>query len=122
MVDGSEAFRERPNNSAIRIMASLFGPMRGTYHGPYPTREEALASLEGSDVRVSPEEFQTGKSPYSVPTPLVFDEFYREDSRFLMDSRIQMAPYRESTVILGTRKYVHLLDRFTGKLYARYEK
>ena len=42
---GAVFFWTVPNNAAVRLMAALFGPMPGSYDGPYPTREEALAAL-----------------------------------------------------------------------------
>jgi hypothetical protein len=64
MVDGTEWMRDEPYNTAVRLMVKLFGPMSGSYAGPYPTQAEAeavlaasvpvpLAELAGDRVRVS---------------------------------------------------------------------
>ena len=45
LVDGSEDFTQIPNNAAVAMLVRLFGPQRGTYTGPYPTREQAFAAL-----------------------------------------------------------------------------
>lgn len=52
--DGSEELRDGPYNTAVMLMIQLFGPMPGSYTGPYPTREEARAAVEeGTEVLVA---------------------------------------------------------------------
>lgn len=49
LVTGWEWMLDIPNNAALRSMTAVLGPMHGTYTGPYPTKDEALASLAGAD-------------------------------------------------------------------------
>lgn len=45
LVNGGEILTLVPHNTAVRLMSAVFGRMRGTYDGPYPTRDEAQAAL-----------------------------------------------------------------------------
>ncbi|MHC4717403.1 MAG: hypothetical protein ACYS5V_10570 [Planctomycetota bacterium] len=49
LVTGGEFLWSLPHNAGVRLMAALFGPMRGSYDGPYPTREEAVTALGAAD-------------------------------------------------------------------------
>jgi hypothetical protein len=42
---GAEWIRDLPYNAALRTMVKAFGPMRGTYTGPFPDQPTAYASL-----------------------------------------------------------------------------
>ncbi len=42
---GDEDFVQSIHNLSVCAMIRLFGPMRGSYLGPYPTRDEALAAV-----------------------------------------------------------------------------
>ena len=46
LVSGVELFTDLPYNVALKMMGTLFGPMKGAYDGPYPSREEAWRLLE----------------------------------------------------------------------------
>jgi hypothetical protein len=55
VVHGDEWMYLGPHNAAVRAMSTLFGPMPGTYTGPYPTESQAIAiAAEGAPV--SPQE------------------------------------------------------------------
>lgn len=45
IVSGNEWVWQEPNNLALRMMAALFGPLPGSYRGPYPTAAEARDTL-----------------------------------------------------------------------------
>jgi len=45
IASGNEWVWQEPNNLALRMMATLFGPMPGSYQGPYPTAGEATDTL-----------------------------------------------------------------------------
>lgn len=45
IVSGNEWLTHGPNNLAVRKLTQWFGPQRGTYRGPYPSAEEALAAV-----------------------------------------------------------------------------
>ncbi len=52
---GDEWVRAWPNNGAVKLMIAMFGPMPGTYHGPYPTIHEAERLFEAqAPVRFEP--------------------------------------------------------------------
>jgi hypothetical protein len=42
VVTGGEWLFEIPHNAGLKTMCAVFGPPRHTYHGPYPTLEQAL--------------------------------------------------------------------------------
>jgi hypothetical protein len=46
IVSGDEWMTQSPHNAGLRLMTTLFGPPRGTYHGPYPSKEEAMRVTE----------------------------------------------------------------------------
>lgn len=46
LVYGGEWVWQAPHNAGLRLMLSLFGLPPGTYHGPYPTKSEAIAMTE----------------------------------------------------------------------------
>jgi len=49
LIGGGESLVIIPNNAAVQMMTSVFGLMKGAYDGPYPTKEEALAALNGAE-------------------------------------------------------------------------
>jgi hypothetical protein len=51
---GIEPLTQRPNNAAVSWLGSVFGPMRGAYRGPYPTKPEALALLADAPAIAGP--------------------------------------------------------------------
>ena len=60
LVSGNELVFSLPHNSAVRMMAKVFGPPSNSYDGPYPTKEEAMALTE--DAATTPvREFLEGK-------------------------------------------------------------
>jgi hypothetical protein len=48
LVTGTEILTHIPNNVAIALLTKVFGPMRGTFDGPYPSRAEAKTALQGA--------------------------------------------------------------------------
>jgi hypothetical protein len=45
LVYGDEWMFQEPYNGAVRLATTWFGPMPGTYTGPYPTETEAIAAV-----------------------------------------------------------------------------
>jgi hypothetical protein len=45
LVVGCDLVWQVPNNLGVGLMGLVFGPMSGTYDGPYPTKDEAAAAL-----------------------------------------------------------------------------
>lgn len=42
LVTGNEWLTRSPHNAGLRLMVNLFGGPKGTYHGPYPSKAEAV--------------------------------------------------------------------------------
>lgn len=60
VVYGGEWVYHDAHNSGLRLMLFLLGPPPKTYHGPYPSQEEAINATAKAAL-VSPEEFEAGK-------------------------------------------------------------
>lgn len=63
VIRGHEWASILPHNLALRTMVFLFGPPAGTYDGPYPTREEAMAAVSATGTLVSVQQFAAGTIP-----------------------------------------------------------
>lgn len=50
---GGEWVFQLPYNTGVMLLTALFGPMPGTYRGPYPSRDEAVALLETQGVPIA---------------------------------------------------------------------
>jgi hypothetical protein len=103
-----------PNNATVRLLAAVFGPMRGTFHGPYPTPEEAAELLAGG--------FEIGPVPERSEWAENLD---CEAVRALVQAQPDMeerarrcALYREQTLVLGDAREALLIERKTGRRYA----
>jgi hypothetical protein len=46
--EGGELITQLPNNIALKLMGALFGPMPGSYHGEYPTSQEAILAIRSA--------------------------------------------------------------------------
>jgi hypothetical protein len=60
MVSGGEWLVTAPNNLAVSLNTRLFGFMRGSYTGPWPSAAEARATLQHGQP-VSPEDLAAGQ-------------------------------------------------------------
>ena len=45
VVSGNEWIFQDPYNGVVRFMISTFGPMKGSYDGPFPTKKQVFAAL-----------------------------------------------------------------------------
>lgn len=117
-VTGTEFLTHTPNNIAVRIMVRVFGPMRGTYHGPYPTREETREVLRGSEVIVTARALGYARSPGGLTGDCA--QLARQFPPTEREPAARCAIFERSTVVLGHRDYAVLVDRHTGHQYARY--
>jgi len=118
MVHGTEILTHVPNNLAITMLTDVFGPMRGTYHGPYPSREEAGETLRGARDAVG----------FDAIDALQFQQQPAPDcgalaARFPVREGVEGARcgmFKNSTIVLGHEGRVILVDPRNGKVYARY--
>ena len=120
-MDGSEWLRETPNNLAIQILTIIFGPMRGAYTGPYPSREEAIQAVNTSRLQFLPGEFSRVAAGLRLPSGEPIEVIERQ-FKWALDSDLPISAmiYQDETIILGREKCVFLVERRTGKIYARY--
>jgi hypothetical protein len=115
MVSGFEIFTHAPNNAAITMMATLFGPMPGAYHGPYPDREQAREALRRSKDTVYANLFGGGFGPVKDCAAL------RDVAGLQGDHpTARCALFESSTLLLGYEDRIVLVDRDTGRSYAHY--
>lgn len=63
VISGNEWAIILPHNLALHAMVFLFGPPAGSYDGPYPTREEAMAAVSAGGIPVSSRQFVMGTIP-----------------------------------------------------------
>lgn len=119
IVNGSEFLSQSPNNIAIQVLTTLFGPMRGAYVGPYPAREEAIRSAAESKLRFLPGEFPRHAVGLGLP-PARIEAIQRDLEQLEKDIPITASIFQEETVVLGRERLLFLVERRTGKTYARY--
>ncbi len=65
LVSGSEFLFQAPNNCTLAVLTKVFGPMRGSYDGPYPTEEQANAALGGATA-LNMEQFKQGRIAFDA--------------------------------------------------------
>lgn len=118
MVDGSEGFWQEPNNVAVRLMASVFGPMPGTYHGPYPTKEEVRALLRENPRRVEMKE--VGLELVALGLPPERHSGFPCTRGVPPEAEWAVLDYRGETIIVATENWAVLLERARGRTYAEY--
>jgi hypothetical protein len=115
-----------PNNLTLELLVAAFGPMRGTYHGPYPTFEEASAAVRAeSALAVDPgvaREAGRGGIPALTCRSLADDR--RSDRDPWPDGAAppseRCAEFQGETVLLTVEDRIVLLERRTGTRYAMY--
>jgi hypothetical protein len=115
IVNGSEIFTQTPNNAAIRMFAGYFGPMKGTYQGPYPLRDEVfqiLTSAKSMPFDIGKKEAKTQKTP--IPEKILLSE------KVIGIKDLRYSLYRDSCLIIGNRFYAELYDYVTGRKFAVY--
>jgi len=115
IVMGPELLTHAANNAAVALMTTLFGPMRGTYHGPYPDREQARAALAASQHKLSLEALRA--QVHGAQDCAGLRALY--PPQFGMPA-VRCAEFRESTLVLGFEGHAVLRAREDGAVYARY--
>jgi hypothetical protein len=116
IVWGTEPLTHLPNNLAIALLTTLFGPMRGTYHGPYPDRSQVRDALRASRESVDGAAFnQVPQRP--VRNCAALAELFppRAD-----EPTARCAMFEGATLVLGLRDEARLWSGNSGNLYARY--
>lgn len=120
MVSGEEFLTNAGNNFAMRMLIRWGGPMKGSYVGPYPAREEAFAALRASEARIE-EGFTTEElaGTLGIPKP---DERRLLHIRWLFEpgARLRHATLPDGTVVVGNEKYAVLFVKATGEYFAVY--
>ncbi len=120
MVSGEEFLTNAGNNLAMRMLIRWGGPMRGSYLGPYPTREAAFTGLRSAEGRIdaglSPADFATR---LGMPQP---DEnrFCQTRQLFEPDAALRHAALSDDIVVAGNEKYAVLFVKATGRPIAVY--
>ncbi|MBI2923361.1 MAG: hypothetical protein HYY18_20075 [Planctomycetes bacterium] len=121
MISGEEFLTNAGNNFAMRMLVRWGGPMKGSYVGPYPTREEAFAALRVSKGRIE-DGFTTAEfaKQLGIPPP---DERRLIHVRWLFepDARLRHATLPDRTVVAGNEKYAVIFARTTGEPFAVYQ-
>jgi hypothetical protein len=122
VVCGWEPFVNAGNNAALRGLIRTFGPMKGSYVGPYPTREEAAAALRGAKEKVAfTPDLAAFNTSLGLPPPpsegLARMMFYRFD---LEPQKLSVARVAGGTVIVGNEERAVLIEAATGRPYAQY--
>jgi hypothetical protein len=67
---GGDWMRDEPYNAAVKVMILTFGPMAGSYVGPYPTQQEASEALkQGNELQaadIDADRILLGNAPVSL--------------------------------------------------------
>jgi hypothetical protein len=116
IVLGTEFLTHVPYNVAVMGLATVFGPMRGTYHGPYPTRQEAGAVLRDSGETVGLEALHYPQFAPALDCQALAAQFPPRNG----GPGLKCAVFRERTIVLGDDGVASLVDAETGTRYARY--
>ena len=114
------------NNYAIRWASKRYGPMPGSYQGPYPSYEETQEILNASTVVVDVLEAEKGRvafpdktielDPKEMDLPIgqvLFDIYPIPDVCL-----IRAALLKDRVLILHKTRYAALIDIQTSKMFA----
>jgi hypothetical protein len=114
VVMGTEFLTQDPNNAAIEGLSKLFGPMPGSYRGPYPTREESLALLLREDLGLA--------TPPGTPMPEV-PRIPWQDAKALRAAQLDellIEEWQPAYLTHSHVRYVTLFDQKRQELIATY--
>ena len=114
-----------PNNMAIRLMIKLFGPMRGTYQGAIPTKEEAFEAIRDVRKTVESEKFHQSGAKTGMPqNPELIIQLQNVGGSAIMSplsyGKVGWLTWKEDTLIVGNSWAVWLVDKKRGRLYGGY--
>lgn len=119
-INCSEFLTQTPNNLAMELLTRVFGPMPGAYRGPYPNFDEALRTLQTSSLRFPPSELSRHAAALGLPAGEPLEYLQREISFLDADIAIGAGIFQDEVVVLGREKYLLLVDRRTGRPFARH--
>jgi len=126
LIDFTEIFKNEPNNVAIKILASAFGPVPGNYHGPYPTKEEAFSALRYATETVSIKDVKQVAEKLGLPEDRdlwrleLKLHMYLRDGKYTRPDVVKYAVFKDETAILGIGRWAVLVALKTGEAYAVY--
>jgi hypothetical protein len=118
-----------PNNAAIHLLSRAFGPMRGTYHGPYPTEDEAAGLIHGASALpaafgAAPRSLTPGGDCQTVCNDVAGATEclgFGTTSRAGSFATLGCAIFEAETLVVGHDAAVELYARKTGSWYAHYD-
>jgi hypothetical protein len=120
LVNGSEFLTHTPNNLVMEVLTRLFGPMPRSYRGSYPTRAEAVLTLNGSSLRFLPSELPTQAAALGLPAGGPLAQLQSQLSVLDPDMPIGAGIFQDEVIVLGREKFVILVERRTGTMFAGY--
>lgn len=121
-VDGTEIFTHVPNNIALEMMYSLSGPMRGTYHGPYPGRDEVFEIIrQGKKIPEAEKSDDRFLEKITLPALPEMSPEQPEKLKTVSDFQpLRFAVHNDACVLIGNQMYAELFDRTSGEWFAGY--
>ena len=116
-----------PNNLTIYALASFLGPVRGTYHGPYPLEMQAWYIVNDNGVTVNREQLSSGNIPPINGTEVNFAESRLMPWLPRNPERYKMAMFEDRCLLLmvedeDSNSLLYMIDNETGEYFAQYYK
>ena len=99
--------------STIRLLHGLFGPQRGAWAGPYPTRAEVEAAMKAAPVRGDLTFARAWLAEHGLEEP-------RELDRYAVPAEVR-TPKLDGPLILCHGDMAMLFDPETGRCFASYD-
>ena len=124
-IDINERLNFWPNNKAIALMVKWFGPMKGTFQGAIPTKEEAFQSIRDVPKTVASEKFHCSGAKTGMPQkPRLIQQIENAGGSAIMSpltyGKVGWTTWKEDTLIVGNDAAVWLIDKKRGRLYGGY--
>lgn len=119
-----------PYERGLTALSMVFGPMRGTYAGPYPTEEQAILTLQKNGRKLTSEEVKSGK--FLLEGQLIEARLGVEDPSSLDRWVVAAALYNNDCIVEGaipksskessppTFERIVLRDRESGRRFASF--
>ena len=140
---GGEYLTQGPHNLGLRGMVSVFGWPPKTYHGPFPTQDEAVSLLNSAGAKISPAAFIKGDLRFGTNrlhlNPRFIKQLARDSGLVFFDldygaasSSAQIALFKDQCWLVRLTELrplnlgladvdcVYLIDGKTGDAFARY--